>query len=282
MKSWLFWFDVNRLKRRSGRLKMFVTSASQVRVTSTSDRIVASISTDILIDPFAEAVGHLVKGHLANFGDFGLTVGAMTCDFVLILSENFDSRLIQSVRKTMNETLREVLEKNRLKIDVGNLSQMLSVLKTVLNSKPILKSGRTSKRDKEHFLTKTSAKILEGFLRTIPQSGNIEFDLGLLVECGNNIDPELREGFFYPASDIPTESKAILKVKKSDEKFRIIAMNIQLKEDCSELSEMFSNVSIEQSFSSNVEKEFFKRRIEKLVEFCIENQGKRLKYLLCI
>jgi hypothetical protein len=258
-----------------------VTSAGQVRVTSTSDRILASISTDILTDPFAEAVGHLIKGYLASFGDFGLTLGAMTCDFVRILSENYDSHLIQSVRKVLNETLREVLEKNRLKIDVGNLSQMLSVLKTVLNSKPICKSGRTSRRNKEQFLAKTSAKILEGFLRTIPESGNIEFDLGLLVESGNNIDPELREGYFYPAPDIPTETEHILTSKNSDEKIRIIGMNIQLKDDCSELTEMFSDVSIEQSFHLNLEKEFLKRRIERLVEFCRENKGKELNYFLC-
>ena len=130
----------------------------------------------------------------------------------------------------------------------------------------------------KQFTMKISAKILEGFLRTIPESGNIEFDLGLLVESGNDIDPELREGYFYSAPDILTESEHILTSKNSDEKIRIIAMNIQLKDDCSELTEMFSNVSVEQSFHSNLEKEFLKRRIERLVEFCRENKGKEFKY----
>lgn len=46
-----------------GGLTLFVTSAGQMRVTSISQRLVASIQTEIQ-DPCAEAVLHLVKNHL--------------------------------------------------------------------------------------------------------------------------------------------------------------------------------------------------------------------------
>ena len=62
-----------------GRLKILVTSSGQVRVTSTSDRIVSTISSEVLADPFAEAVVQLVRGHVATWGDFGLSLGTLTC-----------------------------------------------------------------------------------------------------------------------------------------------------------------------------------------------------------
>jgi hypothetical protein len=255
-----------------------VSTAEQVRVTSTSDRIVAALSSDLVKDPCSEAILHLVKGHLATWGDLGLTTGALACDFVQILSEIKNKSTLNNALKKTHKIIQKVLEDNLVKIDVGNLNQMLSVIKTILDSKAMVKSGRTSIENKKIFLNKTSAKILEGFLQTISVSGNIEFDLSLNVETGNNCDDvELRQGFLFPVPDIPPEVE--WKCKPSD-KMQVIALNIQLKEDCSELSELMENVTFENSYSRpNIEKEFLHRRLLKLTEFCMQNKGKTPKNL---
>ena len=255
-----------------GRLKVFVSTAEQVRVTSTSDRIAAALSTDLVKDPCSEAILHLVKGHLATWGDFGLTIGALTCELVQIFSEMNNASSVNNVLKTVHKTMQQVLEVNLVKIDVGNLSQMLSVVRTILDSKPIVKSGRTSQENKKIFLNKTSAKILEGFIQTISVSGDIEFDLSLNVQTGNNVDDvELRQGFLFPVPDIPPEDEWTF---EKSEKLQVIALNIQLKDDCSELSELMGNVTFENACSTaNVEKEFLSRRLLKLADFCVENKG---------
>ena len=264
----------------NGRKKILVTSAGQVRVTSTSDRIFSTISTEILSDPFAEAVGHIVKGHLATWGDFGLTAGILLCDLVKIFSDNYDPAAMLSVRNALNKSMKEVFGRSRIRVDVANLDQVLSLLKTVLNSKPTVKSGRTSKSDKDFFLKKVSAKILEGFLKTIPESGYVRFDLGLIVKTGNQIDPEIRDGFFHPLPDLPVETETVFKRLSSGEKVKILVMNVQLKSDFSELSEMSADVTIGRNFSTrHVEKQFFEHRLNKLAEFCRQNEGEGLKYL---
>ncbi len=221
---------------------------------------------------------HLIRGHLATSGDFGLTLGVLVSDFIQIFCQEKDSRLISDVTKLVQQTIGEVLEQNRIKIDVGNLNQMLSVIRTILNAKPLLKSGRTSNLDKESFLNRISAKILEGFLQTIPSTGNVEFDLNLNVEIGNCEEVEIREGYIFPVPDIPPEMEWHFRKLDKNRKIRIIALNLQIKDDCSELSEMLSNVSIEQSCAANVEKEYLNRRIETLANFCVENQGDKSKY----
>ena len=257
-----------------GRLKILVSTAEQVRVSSTSDRIAAAMSCDLVKDPCSEAIMHLVKGHLATWGDFGLTIGALTCDFVQIFSETNSKTTSNNALKTFHKTIDKVLEDNLVKIDVGNLNQMLSVIKTILDSKPLVNSGRTSREDKTVFINKTSAKILEGFLQTISVSGDIEFDLCLNVEIGNKVDDvQLCQGFLFPVPDMPPEVE--WKCKQS-EKMRVIALNIQLKDDCSELSELMENVTFENTYSGhNVEKEFLKRRLVKLADFCVKNKGKK-------
>jgi len=164
-----------------------------------------------------------------------------------------------------------------VKIDVGNLNQTLSVIRTILNSKPLLKSGR--RLEKKRFLNRVSAKILEGFLQTIPLSGNIEFDLNLNIEIGNAEEVEIRDGYIFSVPDIPPEIEWHFRKLENKREIRIIALNLQIKEDCSELSEMLSNVSIEQSCFANVEKEFLNRRIEALANFCVENRGKCVELL---
>ena len=67
---------------------------------------------------------------------------------------------------------------------------------------------------------------------------------------------------------------------KDTEKVKILVMNVQLKSDFSELSEMTSDATIAQNFSTrNVEKQFFEHRLNKLAEFCRQNEGEGLKYL---
>ena len=261
-----------------GRLKILVSTAEQVRVSSTSDRIAAALSSDLIKDPCSEAILHLVKGHLATWGDFGLTIGALTCDLVQIFSETNNKTTLNNALKTVRKTIDKVLDDNLVKIEVGNLNQMLSVIKTILDSKPIVKSGRTSSENKTIFINKTSAKILEGFLQTISVSGDIEFDLNLNVETGNKVDDvELSQGFLFPVPDIPPEVE--WKCKQTA-KLQVIALNIQLKDDCSELSELMDNVSFENTFSGpNVEKEFLKRRVVKLADFCVKNKGKTQFYI---
>ena len=224
---------------------------------------------------------HLIRGHLATSGDFGLTLGSLVCDFIQIFCQEPDSTLIGDVTRMTRQTIGEVLEQNRVKIDVGNLSQMLSVIRTILISKPLLKSGRTSKSDKDIFLNRVSAKILEGFLQTIPKSGNIEFDVNLNMEIGNGEEVEIRDGYIFSVPDIPPEMEWHFRKLENNRKIRIIALNLQIKEDCSELSEMLSNVSIETQTccSANVEKEFLNRRIETLANFCVENRGGLSKIL---
>lgn len=260
-----------------GRLKVLVTSADQVRVTSTSDRIVATVfSSEVLQDPFAEAVGQLVRGHLATWGDFGLTLGILICDLVKSFNENFDVLAIKNVRKVFDESLKEVLALNRLKIDFGNLNQILSVLKTILNAKPIVKSGRTSANDKEHFLKKVAAKILEGFLKTIPEFGEIEFDLGLVVQTGNDTEAEIRDGYFYPAPDIAPETEFIFESLKSGKRVRLIAMNVKVQNDLSDtLGD--DDVTFERHGFENFENEFLKMKMEELARFCVRNEGKMKK-----
>jgi len=206
-----------------------------------------------------------------------LTVGSLVCDFIQILDQESDSTLIGNVTRIIRPTIVEVLEQNRVKIDVGNLNQTLSVIRTILNSKPLLKSGR--RLEKKRFLNRVSAKILEGFLQTIPLSGNIEFDLNLNIEIGNAEEVEIRDGYIFSVPDIPPEIEWHFRKLENKREIRIIALNLQIKEDCSELSEMLSNVSIEQSCFANVEKEFLNRRIEALANFCVENRGKCVELL---
>jgi hypothetical protein len=60
---------------------------------------------------------------------------------------------------------------------------------------------------------------------------------------------------------------------------KLIAMNVQLKNDCSELSERPQNVDIEKGeFSVNFEEEFLKKKMLQLAEFCCEHGGKTLFY----
>jgi hypothetical protein len=74
------------------------------------------------------------------------------------------------------------------------------------------RSGQTTGADAANFVKKVSAKILEGFLRTIPDSGRVDFDLALLVECGSRIEADLRDGYFYPAPDIPPETEHLVSI----------------------------------------------------------------------
>jgi hypothetical protein len=97
-----------------------------------------------------------------------------------IFVQSDDVTAIKNVRKILDRSVGEAISRNRQEIDFGKLSPILSILKTILNSKPILKSGKTSREDKDNFLKKISAKIFEAFLKTIPDSGNVRFDLGLL------------------------------------------------------------------------------------------------------
>lgn len=167
----------------NGRFKILVTSADQVRVTSTSDRIFSTISTETFTDPFAEAVGHVVRGHLATWGDFGLTTGILLCDLVKTFSDNFDPASMLNVRILLNKSFKEVFEISRIKINVADLDQVLSILSTILNSKPMVKSGRTSKNDKKSLLKKVAAKNSGGIFKD--DSGFWKYPVRPRTRCQN-------------------------------------------------------------------------------------------------
>ena len=68
-----------------GTLKMFVTSAGQIRVTKCSRRVADSLISEIN-DPAVEAILNLMKNHTLRSLDFGLSLGVLTSSLM-----NFDT-----------------------------------------------------------------------------------------------------------------------------------------------------------------------------------------------
>jgi hypothetical protein len=122
----------------NGSYKMIVTSGGQVRVTSTSVRITRSLLSEIT-DPCAEAILHLIQAHLYRGHDFGLSLGALTCDLVITSRSRSN---VQMNIFNLQEEIRHILLKSRLKIDISNIQQMLAMLKgTIRGCRPFIENS---------------------------------------------------------------------------------------------------------------------------------------------
>ena len=67
---------------RNGNFKMFETSVGTVMLTRFSGRMVPYLMK-IISDPCAEAILHVLKSHLEQHWDFGLSLGSLCCDLTL-------------------------------------------------------------------------------------------------------------------------------------------------------------------------------------------------------
>ena len=67
---------------RNGNFKMFETSVGHVTITRFSGRMVPFLMK-IISDPCAEAILHVLKSHLEQYWDFGLSLGSLCCDLTL-------------------------------------------------------------------------------------------------------------------------------------------------------------------------------------------------------
>ncbi len=214
-----------------GRLKIFVTSNGVVRVTSTSTRIVNSLITEIC-DPCCESILHLVKNHNANANDGGLLLGALVSGLVHNYSQienpppliNLQVILfvgtfsVKSHSCLFQKQVATLLNEIKLRVDIGNINQMLAVLRTTMSSKP-----QVSKE----IIRKGSIKLLEGLLETINDDDYNQGDLNLRVEQGLGDEISLEDGMIYPVPE--TQSFDELRWKKpSGRQIRILLLNCQL------------------------------------------------------
>ena len=188
-----------------GKHKMLVTSASQVRVTRTSQRLVQFLIGNVE-DPCVESVLHLIKSQQSM--DFGLTLGLLTCD--LILQKKMSKNVINQVQS--------ILHSHKLKLDVNNLDHLLAFLTCSL---------KTSN-------SKFPIKLVEAFLQSLPDDGhNFDLDnyfLELLVEHGASDSIYIRNGFLYPTPEIMAENE-LRWSKYGTSLHKMIILNLQLKAD---------------------------------------------------
>jgi len=145
-------------------MKLKTSFDFKIRLTSTSNRLTAFLSGDQVIDPCAEAIINLVKGkisnhilyasfilieqflgHIAQNGDFGLTVGALTCDFVRIFKDFWCTKSIKIRLEKAAKIISSELDSSTIPVDISNLPQMISIIKTVLRSKPAIVSQKSSR-----------------------------------------------------------------------------------------------------------------------------------------
>lgn len=231
-----------------GSCKMFVTSAGQVRVTNTSQRLVQSLHSE-LKDSCAEAILHLIKSHLSRNYDFGLSLGSLTCDLMLNSCLELDIQHLQ-----------DVAEHYKLHLDISNISVVLSLLQS---------TSRCSANNltyKSHCL-----KILEAFLTSIPDEldEGKSFNLQLKVEPGNNQEEEanIEKGFLYSLPEIQTWKELNWKPKKQP--IKVLLANLQLHQSRNELSDKPTNVCYE---FKTTEMQHMTEAMQELLSFCKENQ----------
>ena len=188
--------------------KMFVTSANQVRITSSSHRITSAFLTEIQ-DPCVEFVLHLVKNHSL---DFGLMLGSLTSD--LILSP-------RSIPLSDYEAAKSALEKFKLKVDISSVHQMISVIRAIL-----------VKLHKDLSTSSIPVNALEALLQSLPMENK---DLAanyngvhLLVDSASCAKSYVEKGFMYAIPGI--ENLQELRWRKPQKaSVKILLANLMLK-----------------------------------------------------
>ena len=99
------------------------------------------------------------------------------------------------------------LDKFKLKIDISNINQMLAYLQSITNDR------------------KFSLKIIEAFLKSLPEDSSPFQGLEIKVKPGKDYHIWIENGFLYPI-EMPFKWS-----KMNEKSFRILLCNIQLKRD---------------------------------------------------
>ena len=154
---------------RNGNFKMFVSTVGQVIVSRISPRIVSFLIKNIS-DSCSEAILHIVKSHVEQNLEFGLTLGSLCCDLTL----NPCGFL----------TINDLISKFKLKLDTSNVQHVMTFLKSTTKSR---------------YEEKLCIKLLEGFLQSFPDcvTGIRYHALDIVVTSGGDKDAYIRYSFKY-------------------------------------------------------------------------------------
>ena len=231
-----------------GRLKVFVTAAEALRVTSTSDRIVENL-LHVVQCPLAESVLYAVKSHLRSVGDGGLQLGGFILE---LLSNDFPD--FAATRTFAEESLKNAFDRQVIKIDVSSANQMLALTRSILGSKAL-------------DVTAHSIKILEAFLTSLPSELNscVMCKLNLNVVSSQDQGVQFMSGVVHPFPE-KLETKEIAQRTNC----KLLLMNVQLKNHMKEMSEV-QTADIDLKYSQEYEEIAMKTLAERLAAFCLKN-----------
>ncbi|XP_023231426.1 McKusick-Kaufman/Bardet-Biedl syndromes putative chaperonin-like [Centruroides sculpturatus] len=166
-----------------GRLKLIQNKdGGTVVITSSSSILFHRISPS---NPFVRLIFACVKSHLSKFNDFGLLTALIITTLLLSsLHLNVPKILVADVNDYIIKLCFEYFNseqcpcKVRLRLD--DVSQLLSVIRTVINSKP----GCVLSKDEKNHL---ALLLLKAFLNVVPNTGKIMGRIEIITREGVNV-----------------------------------------------------------------------------------------------
>lgn len=192
----------------SGRLKFFQTSGGgHVTVTSTSSKILHSLSG--LSHPISRLILSAVRGHLDTYNDGGLRTALLMLSLIqsaidmpiprVLVTEIFEHSL-----QVLSDHLQSCVWK--MKVDVGHMKSMMSVVNSIVGTKP---ACHLSESEKQYI----TVLLIKAFLHSLPSKTSKDSSCPVLTPLPVQIvtcegDPvnesKILQGVLLQAPNIPS------------------------------------------------------------------------------
>ena len=212
-----------------GHFKIFITSAAALRLTCTSERIIQCLEESIDSNgfPVCRLILQAGKSHLLSHGDSGLffmclLCGLLSCEIPAKVTDPFE------IPKAV---ICEALEEAKIKVDISNVRQILSVVETILGSKNLMSVQQV----KQH-----STLIVQAFLLSMNEDVTKVMPVTIKAKQRGDFLVELVHGYTIPLPDSWSFKKELLERFSPNEPVKIAILNVQIKTDVSELSQITS------------------------------------------
>lgn len=218
----------------TGRLKQLHNGmGGYVRITSQSSALLGGLS---VTHPVLNLLTASVKNHISRFSDCGLFTAILCCSLVENFQRiNFESSTVTKISRHLLSSCIDYLKSEacgcRLSVDFDSIKTLLSLVRSILASKPACMLNKTE-------ASYISTLILKAFLLTIPHSVETNVVLGKCVIVPVK-DKRVMESAVYPGLliEIPVfQLASIFPVK------RVSSSTIKMALFCISLSGDLSNI----------------------------------------
>lgn len=234
----------------NNKLTLIRNSASNDFLTSSSKTLLEQLS---FFHPCFKFINALINAQLKAYGVYGLYVGAFASSLLFrslkmessIISNRVARDISEWIQASFLERLHKEIEKISFKLDIGKLDHILSLVRGIVYSKSYYD---ISLNEKEHI----SLKIVEAFLKSIPEGDSKEFGKVLILpmERPSSLDSFLVDGILHSASDSSKEELEEKLDKISSDNLKMIIFTVPLSPDLDEKSliDWRSQASYEEAF----------------------------------